>query len=130
MARKSKRDEDEREEEREARREFIRRLNTAKTVPEAWAVVDVSMPRPGGPGRSGHTSLAHFLGAFEQTGAAPPFRVKRDYPVVPSGATAAERNAYRLLIERMVAAGQMSPSDGEFVTGVLSSVMPKPSDYL
>src|SRR2546421_10758822 len=130
MARKSKIYEDASEEERAARREFIHRLNTANSVPEAWAVVDVGMPPPGGLGRSGHTSLAHFLGAFEQTGASPPFRVKRDYPVVPSGATAADRGAYRQLIERIVAAGQISVSDGEFVTGVLSSVMPKPSDYL
>jgi hypothetical protein len=77
-----------------------------------------------------HTSLFHFIAAFEQTGSMPPFRVKREYPIVPGGANLGDRAACRTLVERLVQAGQISAEDGEYVTSALSSVAPRLTDYV
>src|SRR5688572_8684580 len=106
MPRKNKRVEDDREDEREFLGKFVAELEKANTLLDAAVVRDgpimrvSTLPFTGNVGRGRRSSLQHFLGGFESTGGQPSYRVQPGYPIVPAGATLAERNAYSRLVMR------------------------------
>lgn len=131
MPPRSRKIEQQREREQAYLGEFLTRLGAASTVAGALALLAVdAMPRESGTGRHRHTNLVHFMGAFEQTNGTPPFRLKRGYPIVPGGATAAERAAYAGLADRLANAGEISAADAEQVEAALAAVQPSLRDYL
>jgi len=131
MASKKERNRQERrDKERGYMESFLARLSKASTVAAATTVAKQGMPSVDAMGRLRHTNLIHVLSGIEATGARPPFRVLRDYPLAPTAATSGERMAYADLFKRLVQSGEISTEDADHATWILSPINRRPGDFI
>ena len=122
MANKKERNRQERrDKEREYMESFLARLSKASTVAAATNVATQATPHVNGIGRRRHANLIHVLGGIEASGAKPPYRVLRDYPLTPGMATIDERVAYSRLFERFAQSGEITTDDAAYGIRILSS---------
>lgn len=111
MSRKSAQQQAERDRENEYMVDFLARLSKVSTVEEARSLPYSPRLKGGAVGHRRHANLAHLLGGLKPTGATPPYRLVRDYPLCPSLATLEERGGYRDLFIRFCLNREIEQAD-------------------